>query len=270
MSQPPIVMAYATDPGRQRAHNEDALYVDTERGLAILADGMGGYKGGEVASSMTTTLLGCNLQARLDAAAGRRLVLSDPIRILDEEIQVANLAVFNAALHQPQYEGMGTTLVMAWLLDNALHVAHVGDSRLYRWREGELQQLTHDHSILQEQIDRGMMTEAEARRSEHRNLVTRALGVEATVDVDIHSHDVRLGDLLLMCSDGLTDMLDDRQIVRLLQQGAGSDLKALAGALVAAANMAGGRDNISVVIIRINGDFAVQRGWWYSLQAFLK
>lgn len=270
MSQPPIVMAYATDPGRQRAHNEDALYVDAGRGLAILADGMGGYKGGEVASSMTTTLLGHNLSARLDAAPGRGLAATDPVRLLDEEIQVANLAVFNTALHQPQYEGMGTTLVVAWLLDNRIYVAHVGDSRLYRWRDGKLQQLTHDHSILQEQIDRGMMTDAEARRSEHRNLVTRALGVETTVDVDIHAHDARPDDVLLMCSDGLTDMLDDRQIARLLQQGDGGDPACLAGALVAAANMAGGRDNISVVIIRINGDFAVQRGWWQALQAFLR
>jgi len=269
MSRPAIVMAYASDPGLQRSHNEDAVYVDAGYGLAILADGMGGYKAGEVASSMTTHLLASNLLARLDRAAGQNLSSCDPVRILDEEIQAANLAVFNTAHRQPQYEGMGTTLVLAWLLDNQLHVAHVGDSRLYRWRNQKLQQLTRDHSILQEQIDRGMMTVAEARRSEHRNLVTRALGIEARLDVEIHTHDIRSGDMLLLCSDGLSDMLDDRQIGRLILHGEG-DWSALPAALVAAANAAGGRDNISVVVVRVDGDFALRRGWWQALQAFLK
>lgn len=261
-----------TDPGMVRSHNEDAVYGNASLGLAILADGMGGYNAGEVASGMATTLLASNFAGLIpDAkpqavdASGRRVAHLH----LEQEIGNANLAIFNAAQSQPQYAGMGTTLVCAWFYDNKLSLAHVGDSRLYRLREGLLEQLTRDHSLLQEQIDSGMITPEEARHSQNKNLVTRALGVEPGVEVEINDFEVMAGDIYLLCSDGLNDMVEDEEISLTLQT-LGSNLGLAADQLIQMANDNGGRDNVSVILVKIRGDYAVPRGWWQRLLVWLK
>jgi protein phosphatase len=267
-----LEMVVRTDPGRVRAHNEDAVFADAAQGLAILADGMGGYNGGEVASGMATTLLASSFHEVLTRCTSKavgfcgRPFIHDQIRAL---IATANLSIFNTAQLQPQYVGMGTTLVLTWLSDNWLHVAHVGDSRLYRLRDGQLQQLTRDHSLLQDQIDSGMIDPADARTSEIRNLVTRALGVEAMVDVEFGDHEVSKGDLYLLCSDGLNDMLTDEQIAHILNS-APDQIDVLADDLIEIANGLGGRDNVSVILIKVRGDFAAPRYWWQRLLGWLK
>ena len=266
----PFDMIARTDTGRVRVQNEDAVFADAAGGLAILADGMGGHNSGEVASSMAVSLLSSRfseVRSRCTAKAidscGRPFV-HDQISAL---IEAVNLAIFSAAGERPDCVGMGTTLVLAWLFDNYLHVAHVGDSRLYRLRGGVLQLLTHDHSWVQEQIDRGEIDPGDARCAEIRNLVTRALGAEATVEVDSAAHEVLPGDCFLLCSDGLNDMLSDEQIAQILQS---SDNVNVADDLIEIANGMGGRDNISVILIGVHDDFAAPRGCWQRLQAWLR
>lgn len=262
---PALLMVARTDPGLVRSHNEDAVFADAELGLAILADGMGGYSAGEVASGMATMLLSSAFarlsptlsQQSFDGPAACRQWLND-------EIHAANAAILHAAQSEVAYTGMGTTLVMAWFVDNRMYVAHVGDSRAYRLRGRRFEQLTRDHSLLQEQLDSGMISAEEARHSASRNLVTRALGVESDVDVEIHAHDVRTGDLLLLCSDGLNDMLEDDEIAATLVQLADDPVQA-AERLIEQANLLGGRDNISVILVRVDGAFPLSGSWWQRL-----
>ena len=169
-------------------------------------------------------------------------------------------AIFNAANSNPQYAGMGTKLVVAVFRAQRLLLGHVGDSRGYRLRAGKLTQLTRDHSLLQEQIDAGLITPEQAAFSANKNLVTRAVGVEDTVLLETHLHEVAAGDVYLMCSDGLSDMLDDEGIAQVLQ---GCDSLETAGtALIDAANEAGGKDNIAIILVRVLGGAAHQRSWW--------
>lgn len=273
IQQNALEVAVCTDPGIIRSHNEDAVFADARLGLAILADGMGGYSAGEVASGLATN--------RLSADLGRLIASSslqegppqcDPATIerhIVNEVGVANFAIFHAAQSSPQYAGMGTTLVLAWFYDNRMCVAHVGDSRLYRLRGEMFELLTRDHSILQEQIDRGMITRQQARYSENKNLVTRALGVDPTVDVEIGDFDVKAGDIVLLCSDGLNDMVEEEDIALALST-LGGNLQLAADHLVQMANDNGGRDNVSVILIKVVGDFSAPRGWWQRLQQLLK
>ncbi len=237
----------ALDTGRARTNNEDSVALDASVGLAVLADGMGGYNAGEVASSMATsfvcTELGRWLREATDSATD-----TEVRRAMDICVDNANRAIFNAANSNPQYAGMGTTLVVAVFRDARVLVGHVGDSRAYRLRGGRLQQITRDHSLLQEQIDAGLITQEQAAFSANKNLVTRAIGVEDTVLLESHLHEVQPGDLLLLCSDGLCDMLDDVSISQVLQMH--ESLSAAATALIDAANDAGGRDNISVILVQ--------------------
>ena len=267
-----LEVAVRTDPGLIRSHNEDAVYADAELGMAILADGMGGYNAGEVASGMATMLLASNFSRLLPAVFPAGARASDGVLVeqhIISEIRAANLAIYNAAQRQPQYAGMGTTLVMAWFYDNRLSIAHVGDSRLYRLRGGLFEQLTRDHSLLQEQLDGGMITAEEARFSQNKNLVTRAMGVEDAVEIEIHDHEVKAGDLFLLCSDGLNDMVEDEEIALTLQ-ALGDNLALAADQLIELANDHGGRDNVSVILVRVNADYAVPRGWWQRMLAGLK
>jgi protein phosphatase len=179
---------------------------------------------------------------------------------MDICVENANRAIFNAANSNPQYAGMGTTLLLAVLRETRVLVGHVGDSRVYRWRNGELAQITRDHSLLQEQIDAGLLTPDQAAMSVHRNLVTRAVGVEDTVLLETHLHDIAGGDTLLLCSDGLSDMLSDPQLAQLLLDH--DALPDAAAALFGAANDAGGRDNISVILVRAHSTSSGARGWW--------
>lgn len=266
-------MAKATHTGMVRSHNEDSIAVDPEVGLAVLADGMGGYNAGEVASGMATALIANETRealVRLDPhlldRAGSALVAT---RLLRDVIARANTAIYQSASSQPQYAGMGTTLVTALFCDNKLTLAHIGDSRGYRFREGRLQQITRDHSLLQEQIDSGLLTPEAAKRSQNKNLVTRALGIEPEVEAEIHTHDARPGDIYLMCSDGLNDMIEDEDI-ELTLGALAANLPLAAEQLVQMANDAGGRDNVSVILIRVKRDFPAEDGWWSKLLSWLK
>jgi len=250
----------AVDAGRARSNNEDAVAFDAASGLAVLADGMGGYNAGEVASQMATSFI-CTELGRWLGEAHEHANGPEVRRAMDICVDNANRAIFNAANSNPQYAGMGTTLVVAVFRDAQLLVGHVGDSRAYRMRGGRLTQLTRDHSLLQEQIDAGLITPEQAAFSANKNLVTRAVGVEDTVLLETHEHDVLPGDLVLLCSDGLSDMLDDATIAQLL--GGLDSLDEGCRALIDAANDAGGKDNISVVLIRASGGTSnTARSWW--------
>jgi protein phosphatase len=264
-------MASATHTGMVRAHNEDAIGIDPAIGLAVLADGMGGYNAGEVASGIAVALItketrdtvGRIPPSEVDRGSGELVAA----RILRNVIARANSSIFQAANSQPQYAGMGTTLVVALLSDNRLNIAHVGDSRLYRLRDDELSQLTRDHSLLQEQIDSGMITKEMARRSQNKNLVTRAVGIEPEVEVEMQSCDAQEGDTFLLCSDGLNDMVEDDDILLTLST-LKANLPLAANQLVQMANDNGGRDNVSVILIRVKRPFPAERGWLRRLKAW--
>jgi len=267
-----LEMVARTDPGMIRSHNEDAIYADADLGVAILADGMGGYNAGEVASGLATARLAEDMAGVINSPGVQGEALNDA-SIVEEhivnEVKAANLAIFNAAQSCSQYTGMGTTLVMAWFYDNRMSVAHVGDSRLYRLRGECFEQLTRDHSLLQEQLDNGIITADQARYAENRNLVTRALGVDPEVDVEVHDYDVRPGDIVLLCSDGLNEMVEDHDIAVTLRT-LGSNLALAADHLIQMSNANGGRDNISVILVKVVGDFASPKAWWQRLKARLK
>ncbi|RTL15935.1 MAG: Stp1/IreP family PP2C-type Ser/Thr phosphatase [Burkholderiales bacterium] len=250
----------ATDVGRARDNNEDSVALDEAAHLAVLADGMGGYNAGEVASQMLTSFISSELGRWLNDA-GREARAGEVKRAMEICVDNANRAIFNAANTNPRYAGMGTTLVLGVFRPEGLLLGHVGDSRAYRMRAGRLTQITRDHSLLQEQIDAGLLTVEEAAFSSNKNLVTRAVGVEDTVLMELHLHEVQPRDLFLFCSDGLSDMLDDDTLAGLLSANAA--LPEAARALINAANHNGGRDNIALILARAEGrPRAEGRGWW--------
>ncbi|RTL55027.1 MAG: Stp1/IreP family PP2C-type Ser/Thr phosphatase [Rhodocyclaceae bacterium] len=264
-------MAVRSDPGMVRTNNEDSVLANVACGIAVLADGMGGYNAGEVASGMTTALLGTQLEQLFDQRPPY-MPSSGGLwgeKVLDQEIRRANSAVFQAGQSHPQYSGMGTTLVAAVFSDNRLIEAHIGDSRLYRLRGGELSVVTKDHSLLQEQIDGGIITPEQARYSQNKNLVTRALGVGAEVEAEIHVHDVLPGDIYLLCSDGLNDMVEDDEIGMALQM-LSSNLSLCADHLVQMANDNGGRDNVSVILVKVKQPFPAPGGWWRKVAGWFR
>jgi serine/threonine protein phosphatase PrpC len=234
-----------TDPGLARENNEDSVAIDEPTRLGILADGMGGYNAGEIASGMATTFIKSEL-GRWLSQAGRHANSREVRRAMEICVDNANRSIFNAANSNPQYSGMGTTLVLGVFQDSRLMLGHIGDSRCYRLRGTVFSQITKDHSLLQEQMDAGLITPEQAAVSTNKNLVTRALGVEDAVLLEVNEHRVEAGDLYLMCSDGLSDMLDDDAIARIVVGEAGLELKSQQ--LIEAANANGGRDNISVLL----------------------
>ena len=240
-----LEVATSTDAGVIRSFNEDTIATELDLGLAVVADGMGGYKAGDVASGMAASIMVEELKQRLLASPP-----DSPTKILHDAAEKANQAIFQAAQANPQYHGMGTTLVAALLHDNRLYFTHVGDSRLYRLRHGKLTALTHDHSILHEQVAQGLISADDAKTSHNRNLVTRALGVEAQVECETQEQAVEAGDLYLLCSDGLNDMVDDADI-ELALTALQANLPLTARQLVMMANDNGGHDNISVLLVKI-------------------
>jgi protein phosphatase len=252
-----------TDTGKVREHNEDSISWDGEIGLFVLADGMGGYNAGEVASGIAVKTIVNLVQ---EAFAGQELEgldkttgLHRPSIILRDAIARANKIIHQTSKSQSQCEGMGTTVVSALFHDNRVALAHVGDSRMYRLRKETFEQLTMDHSLLQELVDRGFYSPEEAQRATNKNYVTRALGVEPTVDVEVHEYPVEPGDWLVLCSDGLTDMVEDEDI-HLTISTFGGNLDTVARQLVQLANDSGGRDNISVVLVQVAEPFPARRG----------
>jgi len=249
-----------TDTGRVRTNNEDSVALDERCAVAVLADGMGGYAAGEVASGMACDFIKAELGRWLTEAADTASD-ADVRRAMDICVDNANRAIFSAASSNPQYAGMGTTLVLAVFRSGRVLLGHIGDSRAYRWRGGMLQQVTKDHSLLQEQIDAGILTPEQAQFSANKNLVTRAVGVEEMALLETHQHDVESGDVILMCSDGLSDMLSDGRIAEIMATH--ETLSDMGAALVSAANEAGGRDNIAVILVRAQGAAEPPaRSWW--------
>jgi protein phosphatase len=236
-----------TDPGRARENNEDSVAFDDATRLGVLADGMGGYNAGEIASGMATAFIKSEM-ARWLSEIGKNAKSKEIRRALEICVDNANRSIFNAANSNSQYSGMGTTLVVAVFQGEKIMLGHIGDSRCYRLRDGDFQQITKDHSLLQEQIDAGLLTVEQAATSSYKNLVTRALGVDDTVSLDLNEYDVQPGDLYLMCSDGLTDMVPDAEIASILQGQ--SVIEQKSEQLITAANEHGGRDNISVLLVQ--------------------
>ena len=235
-----------TDPGLARDNNEDSVAFDTLTGLCILADGMGGYSAGEIASGMATAFIRSEMSRWL-SQAGRNANSKEVKRAMEICVQNANHSIFNAANSNPQYTGMGTTLVVGVFQPGRLMLGHIGDSRCYRLRGDAFEQITKDHSLLQEQIDAGLITPEQALTSANKNLVTRALGVEDAVLLDVTEHRVDAGDVYVMCSDGLSDMVRDKAIADIMLSHATLEQKSRQ--LINAANANGGRDNISVVLV---------------------
>ncbi|MFZ6718958.1 Stp1/IreP family PP2C-type Ser/Thr phosphatase [Undibacterium sp. Ji49W] len=250
-----LEFAALSDTGRVRAHNEDAIVVCADYGCAVLADGMGGYNAGEVASAMTSQIVAEYLCTKMDGlwfpSMGPRPVAM--ARWMTEAIESANREVLHVAQTNPECAGMGTTVVTACCLQDKLLLAHVGDSRAYRYRAGELTKLTEDHSVLQEQLNAGLISEADARFSSIKNLITRAVGTQQELLVELHIHHTQDDDLYLICSDGLTDMLSHDEIHTILSRY-GSDMRLCCGALIDHANDRGGLDNISVILFRLVGE----------------
>jgi len=268
-----LEIATATDPGMVRSHNEDSIATEADIGLAVLADGMGGYNAGEVASGIAVAMLTTEMKLALQAHEPHKPVAGggEPMAaaLVRENSGKANAAIYQTAQSQPQYAGMGTTLVVALFFDNRVAVGHIGDSMLYRLRQQEFSQITRDHSLLQEQIDSGMLTKEQARYSQNKNLVTRAVGIDPNVETEVHTYDVEKGDLYLLCSDGLSDMVTDEDIQETLDVMRGN-LPLAAQQLVQLANDCGGRDNISVILVRVIDDFAAPRDWWAKLMAWFR
>ena len=239
-------MVGRADMGRQRSNNEDSVGLEPQARpwpVAVLADGMGGYNAGEVASVMAVELITTSVQHGLAADESMLAAQCE----LTDALHMANTAIYAAAQTTPGCSGMGTTVVAALVLASEVLIAHLGDSRAYAWRAGRLQRLTRDHSLVQQDIDAGLISEADARTSRYGHLVTRALGVMPQVEPELSHWLLQQGDRILLCSDGLTDMLSDASLESLFDENL--PLAQLQEALIEAANAAGGKDNIGVVLI---------------------
>jgi PPM family protein phosphatase len=261
-----IKVARLTDIGQLRDHNEDAVASDLTIGLLVLADGMGGYKAGEVASEIAVLTLTAELtEAMLHKSSIKFLPgLLPESQMLIGAIENANATIYQISQEQPQCAGMGTTLVAGIFVDNKLVVAHIGDSRLYCLRHEKLIQVTEDHSLLQEQLNSGLITVEQAKTSSHKNLVTRALGIDPEVEPEVQEFAVEVGDVFLLCSDGLSDSVDDELIKKILVDSNGN-IEFAAANLVQTANDMGGKDNISVVIALIQKPFPAENRWVKNL-----
>lgn len=268
-----LEIASATDPGVVRSFNEDSIAIDNDLQLLVLADGMGGYKAGDVASAMATGLIVDDIKRKLGIASAHHLAKPEQVSpesvVIKAAIEKANRAIFKTAEANNKYHGMGTTVVVALFHNNRVTIAHAGDSRLYRLRHGRFELLTHDHSLLQEQVEMGLISSEEAKVSHNRNLVTRALGVESEIKVDLTEKNVLPGDVYLLCSDGLNDMVDDTDI-ELAVSELQSNLSLAANQLVQMANDNGGHDNVSVLIAKVVNETDEERSFSERLFGWLK
>ncbi len=267
-----IKVVRCSDTGRVRDHNEDAVISDMDIGLLALADGMGGYNAGEVAAELaanTVNKLMREASARQDRGeTDSESGLMRQTIALRNAVARANKIIWQTAQTQPNCQGMGTTLASCMFFDDRVSIAHVGDSRVYRLRNDRFEQLTLDHSLLQELVDRGFYSREEALRSTNKNYVTRALGVEASVDVEVQEETVEPGDIYMLCSDGLTDMVEDEDI-HLTISTFSANLQTVAEQLVELANENGGRDNVTVALAEVTGSFAARNGFIGRLKSWL-
>jgi len=251
-----------TDTGKVREHNEDTIAFDADIGLLVLADGMGGYNAGEVASGIAVKTILNLVRESVDRqdlrAVDRESGMSRPSIILRDAIHRANKIIYQTARTQPNCEGMGTTVVSMLFFDNRASIAHVGDSRAYRLRDNRFEQMTLDHSLLQELVDRGFYSQQEAQRATNKNYVTRALGVEQNVEVEIHEQPAQKSDYYVLCSDGLSDMIEDEDI-HLTISTFSANLDTVAKQLIQLSNDNGGRDNVSVIMAHVEEPFPAHR-----------
>jgi PPM family protein phosphatase len=254
MGRVQIAYGAQTDVGLRRAHNEDSLCADPDLGLFVVCDGMGGHNAGEVASRLAVQVIQKHLrESRANALqpinGDYDLAFSPQTNRLAGAIRLANQAIHEAGRRQPAHAGMGTTVVSAVISGQGLSIAHVGDSRMYLIRTGTIQPLTLDHSVVAEQVRRGLLTEEQAERSPHRHVVTRALGISQDVQVELNEVRLLEGDTLLLCSDGLTGGVKPPEILRAISSE--QEPQAACERLVTMSNAAGGDDNTTVILITV-------------------
>jgi protein phosphatase len=258
-----IEIVNVSDVGKRRPHNEDSTLCDPDEGLCILADGMGGYKAGEIASAIAVTSTHkVVLNRLLKISRGQRdkeSGLSVESGVIRSAIIAVNSEIYNTAQTDAQCQGMGTTIIVVLFHNNLCTIGHIGDSRLYRKRANTFIQITKDHSLIQELIDRGLYSPEEAVKHAPKNLVTRAMGIEPDVEVDIVEESVETDDIYMLCSDGLNDMVGDEEIHLTLSKYS-ANLAQCADELVSLANNKGGKDNISLILVKILGDFSNSGG----------
>jgi protein phosphatase len=266
----PFTVRYgaASDTGLKRRHNEDRFYADPAIGLYLVCDGMGGHRAGEIASTRAVDSIRSHIAAATRGSnhpviGVYRQDFSEPTNRLASAIRAANLAIYQEALHQPVYAGMGTTVAAVLVAGHILSIAHVGDSRVYLIRDGTLHPLTCDHSVVSEQMRNGLLDEEEGRTATHRHVLTRAVGIGATVDVELGEVPVLSGDLLLLCTDGMSGVTP-AQMLRAMQ--ACPDPQALSAQLIALSNAAGGEDNSTAVVIAFTKP---RTGLWSRLRSRL-
>ena len=242
-----IHVGAGTDVGRIRSGNEDNFFAeaDDRRGVFVVADGMGGHAAGEVASEMAVTIVSRHL---LGLTSVRDAGAAD---LVNKSLQEANRAIFERMLAESDKQGMGTTASVMVLSDHGYLIGQIGDSRVYLYRDGALVQITKDHSYVQEQVDAGLLTPEQARYHPYSNVITRCVGASDEVEADIYSGEVRVGDVFLLCSDGLTGMVDDRRLAQLLMARSGPGR--IVDSLIAEANGRGGLDNITAIVIQVLG-----------------
>ncbi len=270
MSRPSIEAVGISDAGNVRQYNEDTIAFDAATGVMVLADGMGGHRAGEVASRMATEVIAGDLQAAL-AELGPDADPDAVKAVVERSIIRANGEIFAAAQANPVQYGMGTTLALAVFHDSRVILAHVGDSRIYRLRYNHLQLLTRDDSLLREQIDLGYIEAAAAVGTHNRNLVTRAVGIGEGIAPHVRDEAALPGDLYVLCSDGLNDLVDDADI-ELVVNTVKANLPLAARLLVQSAKDNGGYDNVSVIVVRLAGPDGEGGGpaWWRGILAWFR
>lgn len=246
MSAISFKMAAMTDTGRRRARNEDSVRVLPEHGIAVLADGMGGHQAGDVASQMTVEIICSEICAKLEQQGPQYIVTDEDLRAA---VNLANNRVYADSQINSEHHGMGSTAVVMSLNGDEMICAHVGDSRLYHIRNSDIQQVTTDHTLAQHYVELGVMSSTEAANWHGRNMLMRGLGIEESTEADINRKSLAGGDVLIACSDGLTDVLDDSEIMHIATTPATAE--ATANKLIAAANNGGGPDNITVVVVLV-------------------
>lgn len=249
-----FAVAAGTDVGRVRKGNEDSFYADANeyRGLFIVADGMGGHAAGEIASQMSVQVISSDLEGLRD------LDSADALETVSLSLRHANRSVYERSTTERDKAGMGSTASVLALAEERFVIGHLGDSRIYRLRDGELRQLTRDHSVVQEQLDAGLLTPDEARNHKQGNVITRCVGMGWDVEPDVLEGEVRQGDVFLLASDGLTGMVEDWRLHQLLSSRAAP--ARMVDALIAEANARGGVDNITAVIVRVHSSAAMTTG----------
>lgn len=269
MSRHFLEVVGVTDVGRIRSYNEDSLVTDIEHGIFVLADGMGGHRSGEVASRIATEVIASGLEARV--AEFRPDIAGAPRQAVEQTMDRANKTVFETAKGRSTYRGMGTTVALALFYDNRVTLGSVGDSRIYRLRADRLELLTQDDSLLRDQVEIGLISAANTAESHNRHILTRALGTQETVSTHLREEEAVPGDIYLLCSDGLNDLVEDADI-ELIVGSLKMNLPLAAHHLVQEANDNGGYDNVSVILVRVREPFpaARRRGWASRLFGWMR